>query len=155
MKTFEPLDWEFYVTKWNNQRRKGENIDKISDNNLPDEGEPSTNSDSDKKEEQKKEEIKEEKKEEKAPAVVARSTPPASPRVRSGSLVGSPRLVAPPVPEPAPAEGGLFDAGDYCDEIPAHLLYAEEPAVVDPPPVAAEEAKSVAASNEEVDEPDE
>lgn len=54
--------------------------------------------------------------------------------------------------------------GDYCDEIPAHLLYAEEPAVSDPAPVvAAEERKSRAGSiagsvkgdDDEVDEPDE
>lgn len=54
--------------------------------------------------------------------------------------------------------------GDYCDEIPAHLLYAEEPAVADPAPVvAAEERKSRAGSiagsvkgdDDEVDEPDE
>jgi len=55
--------------------------------------------------------------------------------------------------------------GDYCDEIPAHLLYAEEPAVSDPAPVvASEERKSRAGSiagsvkgdeDNEVDEPDE
>lgn len=64
MKEFEPIDWEFYVTKRNSQRKKGDTIEPITENQLPDEGE-STASDSDKeKKEEKKDETKEEKKEE-------------------------------------------------------------------------------------------
>ncbi len=66
MKTFEPLDWEFYVTKRNTQRKKGETIEQVTDNNLPDEGE--STAPEEKKEEVKKEEVKEEPKEEPKPA---------------------------------------------------------------------------------------
>lgn len=65
MKNFEPIDWEFYVTKWNTQRKKGDAIEKLADNHLPDEGESTTSSETEKKEETKeKEEPKEEKTEE-------------------------------------------------------------------------------------------
>ncbi len=56
----------------------------------------------------------------------------------------------------APAAEAAFAADDYCDEIPAHLLYAEEPAVEDKPAEEAKSAKSSkSASDDEADEPDE
>lgn len=76
-----------------------------------------------------------------------------SPRLAAPS---SPRLAAPSSPWLVAAEPlGDFSAGDYCDEIPAHLLYAEEPAaVVDVPPVAAPEKVDPEKEEDEIDEPD-
>ena len=150
MKEFEPIDWEFYVTKWNSQRKKGDTIEDITENNLPEEGE-SKNNESEKKKDEKKEEKKEEKKDE------PKEEAPSSPWIveRRSSLVGSPRLASTPplgspraavaAPEEVPAG---FSMGDYCDEIPPELLYAEEPAaeVVVAPEVVEEkkdEEKSV------------
>lgn len=39
-KKFEGIDWEFYVSKRNSQRKKGDKIDEIESNELEDENEP-------------------------------------------------------------------------------------------------------------------
>ena len=62
MQEFEPINWEFYVTKRNTQWKKGETIEELKENSLPDEGESTKTEE--KKEEEKKEAPKDEPREE-------------------------------------------------------------------------------------------